>query len=121
VVGSVAAGRQRVRPDQLTTPYGAGRLQCCPSRSSAATAPSRITVVTGSDPVSPTSNIPSQQSLWCVFCAGIGLTSRPNCVGLSLAVATEDLLMAAASPPAVKQLGGRHAFGVSATRHRHDR
>jgi hypothetical protein len=72
VVGSVAAGRQRVRPDQLTTPYGAGRLQCCPSRSSAATAPSRITVVTGSDPVSPTSNIPSQQHFGACFALGSG-------------------------------------------------
>jgi hypothetical protein len=31
------------------------------------------------------------------------------------------LLMAAASSPAVEQLGGGHALGVSATRHIHDR
>ena len=47
--------------------------------------------VTGSNPVSPTSNTPGQTRFARVWCWD-QLTCRPSFVGLSLAVATEDLV-----------------------------
>jgi len=80
--------------------------------------------VTGSNPVSPTSNIPSQPH----FCACLRWDRVDLSAKLCRPIACRRLpsppkilLMAAASSPAVEQLGGGHAFGVSATRHRHDR
>ena len=124
----IRSGWERRRGSTTRTARPANNSIWCgptpvPSRSSAATALSRITVVTGSNPVSPTSNTPSQPHFGACFALGSGspLGQTVSAYRLpSFPSPPKILLMAAASSPA-EQLGGGHAFEVSATRHRHDR